>query len=83
MDAELPAATLADVIREGGGELVERVEVFDEFRGGNLAPDRKALAFSVRLRAPDRTLQAEEIAAVREAMIEAAASRNAALRGGA
>ena len=83
VDAELPAATLADVIREGGGELVERVEVFDEFRGGNLAPNRKALAFSVRLRAPDRTLQAEEIAAVREAMIEAAASRNAALRGGA
>lgn len=57
--------------------------MFDEFRGGNLAPDRKSLAFSVRLRAPDRTLTAEEIGAVREAMIAAAGAKNAVLRGSA
>ena len=83
VDAELPAATLADALRQGGGDLVERIEVFDEFRGGNLAPDRKSLAFSVRLRAPDRTLTAEEIGAVREAMIAAAGAKNAVLRGSA
>lgn len=81
VDAELPAALLAEAIRQGGGDLVERVDVFDEFRGGSLAPDRKSLAFSVRLRAPDRTLTADEIGGVREAMIETAASKQAVLRG--
>ncbi|MFS8495250.1 MAG: phenylalanine--tRNA ligase subunit beta [Actinomycetes bacterium] len=81
--ADLPAAALAAAIRTGGGELVERVDVFDEFRGGNLALDRKSLAFSVRLRAPDRTLTADEIGEVREAMIRAAAAHDAVLRGSA
>ena len=62
---------------------MERVDVFDEFRGGNLALDRKSLAFSVRLRAPDRTLTADEIGEVREAMIRAAAAHDAVLRGSA
>ena len=80
VDAGLAAADLTQRVRGAGGELVESVRVFDEYRGGDLAGDRKALAVRIRLRAPDRTLEAAEIAAVRSAMVEAAGAR---LRGSA
>jgi phenylalanyl-tRNA synthetase beta subunit len=41
----------------------------------------KALAIRYRLRAPDRTLEQREIGAIRDRMIEAAASLGARLRG--
>jgi phenylalanyl-tRNA synthetase beta chain len=62
----------------GASSLVESAEVFDEYR----TPDgmyRQAIRF--RLRAGDRTLSADEIAAERDAMIAAAARLGATLRG--
>lgn len=82
IDATVPAADLVAAVRESGGDLLESTRVFDEFRGGTLGDDKKALAVRVRLRAPDRTLQADEIAAVRAAMVEGARGMGAALRGG-
>jgi phenylalanyl-tRNA synthetase beta chain len=62
-------------------ELVERAMIFDDYRD----PTRglRAVAVRYRLRAPDRTLQSDEIAAVRNQMIEAAAALGATLRGAA
>jgi phenylalanyl-tRNA synthetase beta chain len=59
--------------------LVERAVIFDDYRD----PDRdlRAVAVRYRLRAGDRTLEADEIAGVREAMIGQAASLGATLRG--
>ncbi len=60
-------------------DLVERAMIFDDYRD----PTRglRAVAVRYRLRAPDRTLQTDEIATVRKAMIEAAAAHGATLRG--
>ncbi len=80
---DLPSERLVEIVHQGGGDLVETVTVFDEFRGANLASDRKALAVRIRLRAPDRTLQAQDIATVRDAMVEAAVRGGARLRGSA
>jgi phenylalanyl-tRNA synthetase beta chain len=62
-------------------DLVERAMIFDDYRD----PTRglRAVAVRYRLRAPDRTLQSDEIAAVRNQMIEAAAALGATLRGAA
>lgn len=79
---DLPSQELVAVVRDADHGLVESVRIFDEFTGPGLDEGRKALAVTVRLRAPDRTLEAEEIAAVRSAMIEAAAEVGGRLRGG-
>lgn len=81
--ADVPSAELALAVESGGGDLVESVRIFDEFRGADLPEDHKALALRVRLRAPDRTLQADEISGIRAAMIETATGTGAKLRGSA
>ncbi|TFI18259.1 hypothetical protein E4A41_14855, partial [Micrococcus endophyticus] len=47
-------------LAEGAGELLESVELFDVYRGPGVPEGSKSLAFSLRFRAPDRTLTAEE-----------------------
>lgn len=79
--ASLPAASVVSATSNAAGDLLERVIVFDEFRGGSLAADEKAIAVRYRLRAQDRTLDSDEISLVRESMIQAAAAMGAALRG--
>ena len=87
VDASVPAAQLLDAVRAGAGassagDVVEEVRLFDVWTSDELGPDRRSIAFSLRLRAPDRTLTAEETAAVREAALaEAAARCGAVLRG--
>ena len=68
------------VTREAAGSLLEQTVVFDEFTAEELG-ENKAVAIRYRLRAPDRTLTNEEVAPVREAMIEAASELGARLRG--
>lgn len=72
MDAAIPAARALAVVREAAGELAEEVRLFDDYRSTALGPERKSLAFAIRLRAADRTLSAAEISGVRAAVIEAA-----------
>jgi phenylalanyl-tRNA synthetase beta chain len=61
IDESTPHAELLAAIREAAGELLENVELFDVFRGGAVPPGRQSLAFSLRYRAPDRTLEDEEV----------------------
>lgn len=65
-------------VTESASDLVESVGLFDEYLG--LGDGRKSLAFHYRLRAPDRTLIADEITQVRQAMIEGALQLGAKLR---
>jgi phenylalanyl-tRNA synthetase beta chain len=74
IDESTPHADLVEVIREAGGDLLERVELFDVFRGGAVPQGRQSLAFSLRYRAPDRTLEDEEVNAA-HGRVEAALQR--------
>jgi phenylalanyl-tRNA synthetase beta chain len=60
--------------------LVETATIFDDYRDDDTG--LRAVAVRYRLRATDRTLDADEIAAEREKMIEKAAAVGARLRGG-
>lgn len=53
---QVEAAAVARVLREAGGALVEEVELFDLYRGEQLAAGTKSLAFRVRYRDPEATL---------------------------
>lgn len=79
--SHVPARALLDVTVEAGQGIVEQARVFDEFKGGSVSADQKALAIRYRLRAPDRTLEQREIGAIRESMIAAAGEAGAVLRG--
>ena len=76
-----PAAELLRVTSDAASGLVEEARVFDEFRDPSLGHDKKALAITYRLRAPDRTLEQREIGSIRQAMIDSAATLGATLRG--
>ncbi|WP_456847633.1 phenylalanine--tRNA ligase subunit beta-related protein, partial [Cellulomonas sp. P5_C6] len=78
--ADVAAADLLDAVRVGAasspaGDVVEEVRLFDVYAGSQVGDERKSLAFSLRLRADDRTLTAQEAAAVREAVVAEAHAR--------
>ncbi len=49
-----------EVITKAGGKLLRDVRLFDIYRGANLGDGKKSLAFSLTLRADDRTLTDED-----------------------
>ncbi len=65
------AGRVEATIRTAAGELLESVHLFDVFRGGQVGPGRRSLAYRLRLRALDRTLTDDELARARDACIEA------------
>ncbi len=71
----VPAADVAKALTDGGGELLESVRLFDVYEGEQVGPGRKSLAFSLRFRAPDRTLTEPEISGARDAAVEVAVER--------
>jgi phenylalanyl-tRNA synthetase beta chain len=77
-DAAVPAAALSDALRDGGGEFLEDVRLFDVYTGEQVGEGRRSLAFTLRFRAPDRTLTSEEANAARDAAVAVAAERHAA-----
>ncbi len=76
--ASVPAADLAEALSDGGGELLEEVRLFDVYTGEQVGVGRRSLAFTLRFRAPDRTLTSEEANAARDSAVAVAAERYAA-----
>lgn len=75
----VPAADVGAALRDGAGPLLESLRLFDVYADeARLGPDVRSLAYALRLRAPDRTLTAEEAAEVRDAAVAAAAHRTGA-----
>jgi len=75
VEASTPAADVFRALRDGGGELLESVRLFDVYTGDQVSAGRKSLAFSMVVRAPDRTLTAADATAVRDSAVALAAQR--------
>jgi phenylalanyl-tRNA synthetase beta chain len=79
--AELPAARALAALAGASSEgLVEAVSLFDVYQGPQVPEGRKSLAFSVRYRAPDRTLENDEVQRVHDALVAALGALGAELR---
>ena len=52
---------MADSIREAGGEYLQKVGVFDIYRGKQVGENKKNIAVSLQFRHPSRTLSDEEV----------------------
>ena len=55
------AADVAQVIREGSGDLLESLQLVDEFAGKHIGAGYRSLAWRLTFRHPERTLGAKEI----------------------
>jgi phenylalanyl-tRNA synthetase beta chain len=75
---DVPAAEVAEALRQGAGELLESLRLFDVYTGAPVPAGSRSLAYALTLRAPDRTLTSEEATAVRDAALAAAAERTGA-----
>jgi phenylalanyl-tRNA synthetase beta chain len=77
---EIPADDVLAALREGAGELLEDVALFDVYAGKGIEDGKKSLAFGLRFRANDRTLTADEASAAREGAVALAAERFGAVQ---
>ncbi len=70
-DESLTVAQLERCIREAGGSLLKRVTLFDVYRGTGVPDGKKSVAFSLELRAEDRTLTDDECSQELSRVLEA------------
>ncbi|MFA3879059.1 phenylalanine--tRNA ligase subunit beta [Streptomyces sp. MMCC 100] len=76
VDAFVPAADVEAALREGAGELLESIRLFDVYDNAEqLGEGRKSLAYALRFRAGDRTLTVDEASAARDAAVALAGER--------
>ncbi|MCG2767509.1 MAG: phenylalanine--tRNA ligase subunit beta, partial [Anaerolineae bacterium] len=69
VDEDLPAQQVQEAIVEAGGKLLRQVELFDLYRGEQIPPGKKSLAYSLTYQAEDRTLTDDEVAKVQERIV--------------
>jgi phenylalanyl-tRNA synthetase beta chain len=72
---DVAAHTVVDAVREGAGELLEDVRLFDVYVGPQIGEGHKSVTLALRFRAPDRTLTEDEASAARDAAVAVAAER--------
>lgn len=78
---DVSAAELQAALVRGAGPLLESIRLFDVYRGDQLADGEKSLAFALRFRAEDRTLEVAEVSEARDlALAEATKAFGARLR---
>jgi len=83
VDDETPAAALVAAIRAAGGSELREVAVFDEYRGVQVGEGKRSLAFRVTFGSPERTLTDEDVAPVRQRIVDALSKEfGAAIRSG-
>lgn len=74
LPGDTAVAQVIDVMHEVSGELLERIDVLDEYR----QEGRRSVAFGLVFRAADRTLRAEEADTARERIAAAVSERHGA-----
>jgi phenylalanyl-tRNA synthetase beta chain len=57
-------------MRKVGGDLLMDVRLFDLYQGEQVQSGKKSLAYALVYQAPDRTLTDEEVASVRNRILE-------------
>ncbi len=75
VEEEVPAAALVAAAREAAGPELREMTPFDVYRGEQVGPGRKSIAFRVEFRSPERTLTDEEAAVLRQKIVDALRER--------
>ncbi len=70
MKKNVLAGSVEEVIRKNGGSLLESYQLFDVYEGEQLGQDEKSLAYSIRFRAADRTLEDKDVTEVMDNILK-------------
>ena len=75
VDEDVPAGDLLAAAREAAGAELREVRFLSDYRGDQIPAGKKSVAFAVSFQSPDRTLSDEDGTRLRNAVVEALASR--------
>jgi phenylalanyl-tRNA synthetase beta chain len=75
VDESVPAGELVAAAREAAGPELREFEVFDVYRGDQVGPGKKSIAFRAAFQSAERTLSDEDAAALRGKIVAALAER--------
>ena len=75
LDESIAYSHILSAIRESSGEWLEKIELFDMYRGKQVGEGRKNLAVNLRFRNPSRTLTDEEVDAWISGIVESVSKR--------
>ena len=64
MDKAVPVGSVEKLLRQRSGKLLESVQLFDVYEGAQLGEGKKSVAYTIVLRAKDRTLEEKDITGV-------------------
>ncbi len=83
VDDTVPAGHVETALRQGAGSELESLHLFDVYRGEQVGPGKKSLAYRLTFRPELQTLKTEQVSALRDAAVAAATSATGAVQRGA
>ncbi len=69
VDDAILVQEIEDCIRKAGGNLVEKVELFDIYKGKQIPKGKKSIAYAIAYRDPNKTLKDTDINKVHEKIL--------------
>lgn len=79
-DDTIPVMELEKAMKAAAGKLIEKIELFDVYRGHQIPQGKKSVAFSVVMRAADRTLTDQEADSAVKKVLKSLENMGAVLR---
>ncbi|MBQ7046192.1 MAG: phenylalanine--tRNA ligase subunit beta, partial [Oscillospiraceae bacterium] len=79
-DDELPAGEIEKTIKNAAGKLLEKVTLFDVYKGKQIADGKKSISYSLSMRSHDGTLTDEQADSVMKKVLKALEAIGAELR---
>ncbi|MDB5389623.1 MAG: Phenylalanyl-tRNA synthetase beta chain, partial [Planctomycetaceae bacterium] len=81
LDEQVPWQELSEIVTSAAGSCLESVAFVGQYRGQQIAPNKKSYVVRLNYRAPDRTLTNEEVEVAQQRVIKACSEKlGAALR---
>jgi phenylalanyl-tRNA synthetase beta chain len=69
VDSDIPAASVLKTLERGAGELLESIQLVDDYRGQGLTEGKKSLTFALVFRSSDKTLTQAEASQARDSAV--------------
>lgn len=79
-DGAVPVMELERAMKSAAGKVIEKIELFDIYRGKQIPDGKKSVAFNIVMRAQDRTLTDEEADSAVKKVIKSLEKLGASLR---